>query len=257
MSAPHTLDDLDGETMVQNYIRNGSEASKHQAVQSYLPLVKHIVGRLQLPEHGPLRREDLIQFGIIGLLDALERFQPHNGATFKTYAYRRIYGEIIDAVRREGNLTRSQIAVAGRVGRTVDRLRAELGSEPTPVEICAEADVTEDEYERMRRSLTANFTLSLDEQVALSEEDVITLKDVIADAEQILPDAAIEKKEMQRRLKRIIKHLPERKRLILALYYYEELTFADIGQVLGISESRVCQIHNHTLAEIRAELKDN
>ncbi|MDP8241020.1 MAG: FliA/WhiG family RNA polymerase sigma factor [Candidatus Hatepunaea meridiana] len=245
---------FNGEYLVLEYIKNKNQVNKEQAIQSFLPLVKNIVGRIHLPNTATLTRDDLLQFGIIGLLDALERFSPNRGATFKTYAFRRIQGEIVDAIRREGVLNRDQTQILNKISKASKELRGVLGREPTSSEICEKAGITAEMYSQTLHSNSLNYRLSLDDKIAVSEDDVLTRKDTIADDNQVPPDVIMEKEELKAELKKIIKRLPERKRIILALYYYEDLTLFDIGQMLGISESRVSQVLNQTLGEMREQL---
>lgn len=243
-----------GELLVQCYKRTGSQQDKEATVREFLPLVKHIVGRLNVPENGILKREDLYQFGILGLLDALERYQPDQGASFKTFAYRRIYGEIVDAVRRIGILSREQLREVQLVARTFDELRIKLQREPSIEEVCQAAGLTIDQYFAIEQTNHLNFTVSLDDYLNQDEESPVARKEIIRDEDALTPDYQLEKEDLKRNLRHLIEHLPERERLILALYYYEELTLADIGQVLGLSESRVSQILKECLVNIRKEL---
>lgn len=243
-----------GERLVRQYKLTGNQTDKEAAVREYLPLVKHIVGRLNLPENGLMKREDLYQFGILGLLDALERYQPDFGASFKTFAYRRIYGEIIDAVRRVGILNREQTREVQLIAKTFDDLRHRLQREPTIEEVCQTAGLTLDKYFEIEQTNHLNFTISLDERVDGDDESSLTRKELISDEESLSPEQQLDKENLKNALKVIIEKLPERERLLLALYYYEELTLADIGQVLGLSESRVSQLLKACLVTIRKEL---
>ncbi len=243
-----------GEKLVQQYIKNRSQRTKDRAIQVFLPLVKHIVGRLNIDESGSLRREDLYQYGIIGLLDALERFDPEYGVTFKTFAYRRIHGEVIDAIRKEGGLSRDQVRRYNEIIATMDRLRSRYYREPSVGEVCEEMEISREEYYKALHSSNVNFTLSLDDTLYEDGSDRLSRIDVLADEDQVPPDKQLELDSMQNELKGILKKLPERQRLILALYYYEELTLADIGTVLDLSESRVSQLLNQTLAQVRSKM---
>ncbi len=246
---------IDGEALIKKYVATRNQQVKEQAIQAYLPLVKHIIGRINTPENGILKREDIYQYGIVGLLDALERFEPEFGVSFKTFAYKRIYGEVIDAIRKEGVLNRKQVKDINRILRTTEKLRVSLEREPAPTEICKEIGISEDEYYQIQQSANLNFTLSLDDSISNDGDNLSYRKDTIVDETQIPPDLALEKQGIKDELKNIIRNLPERQRLILALYYYEELTLFDISQVLEISESRVSQIMNQTLAYLRKKLR--
>ncbi len=244
----------EGEELVREYLVTRSPQAKERAIRAFLPLVKHIVGRLRIYENGSLKREDIYQFGVVGLLTALERFQPEYGVIFKTFAYKRIYGEIVDAMRREGLLNKEQIRTQKLLALTSEKLRSEFGREPSAKEIYEQAGVSEERYDQIRELLEASYTLSLDDGVSMDENESILRKDTIVDEDQIPPDVALDLAGIKEELKSIVQNLPERQRLILALYFYEELTLYDIGQVLSISESRVSQILNSTLKEIRGKL---
>ena len=244
----------EGDVLVNKYVQTKHPRDKELAVKAYLNLVKHIVGRLNIPEHLDMRKEDVYQYGIVGLLNALDRFKPSFGVSFKTFAYRRIQGEIIDAVRKQGGLSRDHIRMQKLILEASENLRANLSREPTLDEICAEAGISLQDYYLIQQMNNLNFTISLDSNQFGESEEKISRKETIIDESQIPPDKQIEISGLKDDLKDILTTLPERERLILVLYYYEELTLADIGQVLDISESRVSQIMNKTLAWVRAQL---
>ncbi|MCK5519956.1 MAG: FliA/WhiG family RNA polymerase sigma factor [Candidatus Marinimicrobia bacterium] len=244
----------DGDSLVNTYIHTQHPRDKELAVKAYLNLVKHIVGRLNIPEHLDLRREDVYQYGVVGLLNALDRFKPSVGVTFKTFAYRRIQGEIIDAVRKQGGLSRDQIRMQKLIIEATEVLRGDLNRDPTLDEICEEAGITLQDYYMLQQLNNLNFTISLDKSSHDDGDEHLTPKDTIVDESQIPPDKQIDLNGVKDDLKHILTKLPERERLILVLYYYEELTLFDIGQVLDISESRVSQLMNKTLAWVRSQL---
>lgn len=244
----------DAENLVREYIETGNESLKEQIVRAYINLVRHIVGRLNIPDGWILKKEDLYQYGVIGLLEALERYKPDYGVTFKTFAYKRIYGEIVDAIRREMTLNRDQVKSITRINDAVNRLRARLKREPSIDEICEEAKISEDEYFRIQRIMDIGFNRSLEDPLSAGDKDGLLLKDKISD-EQESPEEKLEKEDIRQYLKKLIKGLGERERLVLALYFYEELTLADIGLVLGVSESRVSQILNDTLKYLRKRIE--
>jgi len=247
-----------GDQMIAEYLQTRDQDLKEKIIKNYLALVKYIIGRIKVPETILLKRKDLNQFGIIGLLDAIERYDPQKGVSFKTFAYKRVYGEILDALRKYGVFSRKEIQDINKVRQATDELRVMLGREPVIQEVCKEASVSLQDYYRIQNLMNLGFTLSIDDKVDGDEQgDGLTRKEVIADKDQETPDVAFQKDSIKQRLKLYIKSLPERERIILALYYYEELTLNDIGQVLGISESRVSQIMNETLKTLRKKLADN
>ena len=187
-------------------------------------------------------------------MDALNRYSPEYGSQFKTFAYKRIYGEIVDAIRQHGYLSRSQLDLVKRIEKTEQRLIGELKREPSLKEICEELDISEEDYYSIIQNTHMNYSFSLqsgDDDESKSSRALNTIPDM----NQKTPDEKLENESLKKELKQIIVGLPERERLILALYYYEELTLADIGQVLGVSESRISQIINATLLQIRAKLR--
>lgn len=245
----------DAEQLVQQYIETKNPKVKEQAVKKYLPLVKYIVGRINLPKENVLKREDLNQYGIVGLLDSIDRYNPEVGVTFKTFAYKRIHGEIVDAIRKSGVLSRSQVGKISKVLEATEVLKNKIGRNPLDSEICEYLQINIAEYHKIQNSMTLSFTLSLDEKIGKDSEETFTRKDLIpTDDEQ--PDQELQSNSLKEELKYYIKELPERERIVLALYYYEELTLSDIGQVLGISESRVSQIMNKTLMDLQKKLKE-
>jgi RNA polymerase sigma factor for flagellar operon FliA len=243
-----------GEFLVKEYIKTRQPSIKEKIVQAYSPLVKYIVGRINFPSTAILAKEDLYQCGIIGLLSALERYQPDSKAAFKTFAYKRIHGEVIDAIRRAGLVGRDKYDQIKAIEKATNDLTGRLGREPAAEEVCHELSITEDEYhERMNASLM-NYMLSLDTKINDDNGDFIYRVDTVEDDSQMNPEETVNDINLKKLVQDIMPTLPERERLILALYFYEELTLYDIGQVLGLTESRVSQILNKTLVEIKVKI---
>ena len=254
MQRSQTLVHHDGESLVRQYALTRDDKLREQAVQAFLPLVKYIAGRINIDQFGTLRKEDLYQFGVVGLLTALDRFKSDKGATFKTFAYRRIHGEIVDAIRREGTVSKDAYSVRRKVIMVSDELRQRLGRDPALSEVAEEMDITMEVLNHMMIRGETGEHMSLNDNVGGEDSDSMLRIDVIQDEDQLSPDENFEKAAVKEELINTIKQLPERQRLILALYYYEELTLADIGLILGLSESRISQILSQTLAEIRVHL---
>jgi RNA polymerase sigma factor for flagellar operon FliA len=246
----------EAELLVQRYIETKNPKVKEQAVKKYLPLVKYIVGRINLPKENVLKREDLNQYGIVGLLDSIERYNPEVGVTFKTFAYKRIHGEIVDAIRKSGVLSRSQIGKISKVLEATEVLKNKLGRDPLQNEICEYLQISLAEFHKIQNTMSLSFTLSLDEKIGKDNDETFTRKDMIPNDSEEQPDNQLQATSLKEELKYHIKELPERERIVLALYYYEELTLSDIGQVLNISESRVSQIMNKTLLTLQQKLRE-
>lgn len=246
---------MDGEALVREYCSTGNELIKDQAVRAFLPLVKHIVGRINVGSYISLQKDDLYQFGVVGLLFALGRFDPENGTAFKTYAYRRIHGEIIDALRRYGVLSRDQMQKLSKVNGAKEKLASQFDREPNLLEIQKETGLTQKEINKVLSVAQLSLTISLDETFSTDEGEVMTRMDIMEDKNQISPEKELDKTEIRNELKGYIQELSERERLILALYYYENLTLADIGTVLDLSEGRVSQILSQVHSELRQKLR--
>ena len=254
MQRTQTLVHQDGEHLVREYSLTRDEKTRKDAINAFLPLVKYIAGRINIDQFGSIGREDLYQYGIVGLLTALDRYQYGKGASFKTFAYRRIHGEIIDAIRREGIVSKDAYSMRKKVITVGDTLRQQLGRDPALSEIADAMNVSTEELNKMLHKGNAAEHLSLNETVGHDGSDSMQRIDVIKDESQFTPDENFENQALKEELIGIIKHLPERQRLILALYYYEELTLADIGMILGLSESRISQILSQTLVDMRGQL---
>ncbi len=246
---------MNGEELAVCYVNQPSAIARDRVINAYLPLVKHIIGRLNVPMDGLLQKEDLYHFGIIGLIDALDKFNPGTGASFKTFAYKRIYGEVLDNVRKVSALNRAQCRQVRLVEETTNDLRSRLNREPTVSEVCRAAQISDTEYYQTKQLNNLNFTLSLDDKLYIHDGSTVTLKDEIPDDDENDPGNILDQQSSKDELRHLIRNLPERERLILALYYYENLTLADIGQVLGVSESRVSQILNQTLSNFKRHLQ--
>ncbi len=250
----HEHKKLDGEALVREYCLTKNELIKDQAVRAFLPLVRHIVGRIKVSSYLSLQKEDLYQFGVVGLLYALQRFDPENGTAFKTYAYRRIHGEVIDALRRAGVLSRDQMQKLTKVNAAKEKLSMVFDREPTLYEIQDETGIKRDDISKVLNVSQLNLTISLDESYSNDEGEVINRMDTMIDKDQPSPEKELDEDGIRDELKNHIQELPERERLILALYYYENLTLADIGTVLELSEGRVSQILSQVHLELRQKL---
>jgi RNA polymerase sigma factor for flagellar operon FliA len=220
-------------------------------VQEYAPLVKRIANHLRGRLPGGVDQDDLIQVGLIALLEAARQYSPAKGASFETYAGIRVRGAMLDEVRssnwtprsvyrRQRELTAAMQAVENRTGKPADTR-----------EIAAEMGVSLEEYFRLVTAAAAHRLFSLDQE----GEDGDLPVDQIQDSESG-PSAELEADEFRQALADAIRALPEREALVMSLYYEEELTLKEIGDVLGVTESRVCQIHGHALARVRVRIHE-
>jgi RNA polymerase sigma factor for flagellar operon FliA len=203
---------------------------------------------------GSVDEEDLIGYGVIGLIEAIERFDPSLGNRFETFAVSRIHGSILDALRSLDPLPRSARRRIRAVREAITDLQQRLGRMPTDEEIISYTGMEQVTYERAL--LEAGFAiLSLDAPLVRSGDgQTIALEDVLDDPNGSELLARVEEEELREELQEALRQLPEREQLLLSLYYYEGLTMREIGEVLGLSQARVCQLHAKAILSLRASL---
>ena len=239
------------------YKKNGDRHIRDQLIVLYSPLVKYVAARVAvgLPQH--VDGADLVSYGIIGLIDAIDRFNPVRQVKFETYAIPRIRGAIIDELRAIDWVPRSVRAKARAVEQAYASLEGTLLRTPSDAEVAAELGMSEKELQEILRQISFVGVAALDEvfMVGGDRTDRTTLGDTIPDATPG-PMAMFEDKESKEILGQAIMQLGERERTVLSLYYYEGLTLAEIGEILGVTESRVCQIHTKAVLQLRARLSD-
>jgi RNA polymerase sigma factor FliA len=239
----------------RDYRRTGDQALRDRLILTYAPLVKFVAGRVGsgLPSH--IDDEDLISYGLLGLIRAIERFDPLRDVKFETYALPRIRGAIIDELRAMDWVPRSVRARAREIERAIADAESKLGRAPTDEEIAERLGVTGDELEESLREIGRTSIAALDELWATSPgESGIALIDTIEDTEGPNPQSALAESEMREMIAEALAQLPEREKLVVTLYYYEELTLREIGEVLGVTESRVSQLHTKAILRLRARL---
>lgn len=246
---------MDGEALVNEFVQTGRPQVKDKIVKSFAPLVKHIVGRFNVSYSSTLSADDLYQAGVFGLLMALDRYKPQPGNSFKSFAYKRIYGEVVDTLRKEGMIGRDKYEQIKNLESTIRSLTASLGYEPSPEEVCSQMDITIDQYNALLNTSQMVYTTSLNTKISDGEGEFIYRIDTLRDEDQQSPEERTTQQDLKRNLKQIINHLPDREKLIMALYFYEELTLADIARVLDLSEARISQILNKCLLSIRSKLE--
>jgi len=222
-------------------------------IEQYAPLVKYVVGRLAIALPAILDYEDILSYGTIGLIEALDRYDPSKGVKFETFAIARIRGAIIDALRALDRLPRSVRQKAKKLDQVTAQLTNELGREPTDEEIALALGVDLETYHQTLID-TSWVTVSLDGLLDRDEQTDTGMTDLPADPNQEDFTLDIERRQLREALARAIRALPEREALILSLYYRDELTMREIAEILEISESRVCQLHARALSRLRARL---
>ncbi len=239
------------------YKRFGRRHVRDQLILQYSPLVKYVAGRVAAGLPSSVDQGDLVSCGMFGLVDAIEKFEPDRGYRFETYAISRIRGAIMDELRSLDWVPRSVRSKARRIELSIAKLESELHRAPTDAELAAELSVSVPQLHQMLSQISMTGVAALDELLSLGGDggEGVTLGDTIAgDSED--PSEVFESVEMRRRLRDAVASLPERERMVLGLYYYEGLTLAQIGEVIGVTESRISQIHTKSVLQLRARLSD-
>jgi RNA polymerase sigma factor for flagellar operon FliA len=246
--------DLDA--LWKEFKASGSKLIKDKLLVEYAYLVKYIAGRIAINLPASVDKNDLIGSGIIGLIKAVETFEPERGFKFETYAGHKIRGAILDELRAMDWVPRSVRQKYRELQRTFAKLENELGRMPYDDEVCEEMKISEKEYDDMLSEVTPTTIISLEEAMPDrgSDSKEIKLIDTIEDPGSENPLKALSFQELKNILKETIAALPEKERLVVALYHYEELTLKEIGVVLNITESRVSQIHSKAILKLRSRL---
>jgi RNA polymerase sigma factor for flagellar operon FliA len=226
---------------------------RDRLVLHYAPLVKYVAGRVGtgLPAHVDVG--DLVQSGIFGLVDAIEKFEPERGLKFETYAMQRIRGAILDELRSQDWVPRSVRSRARELERAMERLGARLQRQPLDTELATEMGIKVEELSELYAQLQLTSVVALDELVAAGR-GTASLAETLPDEAAEDPVASLVDLDNRRQLARAIEQLNERDRVVVTLYYFENLTLAEIGKVLGVTESRVCQLHTRAVLRLRAKL---
>ncbi len=234
----------------QKFTASGDQKVREQLILQYAPLVRYVVGRLAVTLPPTTDQEDLYGYGLIGLIQAVEKFSPERGVKFETYAITRIRGSIIDALRSQDWVPRSVRSRTRDVSEAMSRLESELGRPATEEEIANRLGITSQDLAHLLSQDASPF-LSLDELVQVSDDgQSITWLDTMAD-DRPGPSQILEETEFREQLGMAIDALPDREKLLLSLYYQEGLTLKEIGMVLNVSESRVCQLHSQAALRLR------
>ena len=239
----------------KQYRKTGERALRDRLILTYAPLVKFVAGRLGsgLPAH--VDEGDLVSYGLLGLIGAIERFDPGREVKFETYAIARIRGAIIDELRALDWVPRSVRARARDIERAIAELEKRLHRAPTDEEIATKLGLTQDELDSSLSEISRSSIAALDELWTVSSGgDQVALIDTIEDTEGPAPQTALAESELKEALGDAISRLPEREKLVVTLYYYEELNLREIGEVLGVTESRVSQLHTKAVLRLKSRL---
>lgn len=233
-----------------------NEQKRTESLRRYAPLVKYVVDRIATGLPKSIEKDDLINTAIIGLFDALEKYDPERGTKFETYAIWRIKGAVLDELRSMDWVSRTTRRKARNLEKISSTLDQRLGRAATEIEIAREMKISLHELLRLIEEVRGTALLSLDQAVTVDEDhDLAGLADMIEDEDAPNALSLIEENEDKRLLLDSVNDLTEQERLVVALYYYEEMTLKEIGETLHISESRVSQIHTKAILRLRGRMR--
>jgi RNA polymerase sigma factor for flagellar operon FliA len=240
----------------RDYKRTGDLRLREQLIMQYAPLVRYVAGRVGVGLPASVEQGDLVSYGVFGLIDAIEKYDPERAIKFETYAINRIRGAIIDELRSIDWIPRSVRTKARDVERAISTLETRLQRTPPEQEIAAELGLGISELRAVFSQVSFVHVAALDEVLGGSDRgDRATLGESLPDDRSEEPGDALDDEEMRLLLARAIHTLPEREQIVVTLYYYEGLTLAEIGLVLSVTESRVCQLHTKAMMQMRARVK--
>ncbi|MBP9673902.1 MAG: FliA/WhiG family RNA polymerase sigma factor [Bacteriovoracaceae bacterium] len=240
---------------LKDYRNTVDPKMKDEIVVEYAPLIRYIAQKIASRLPANIELDDLISCGVIGLMDAIDKFDCTRDNKFKTYAEFRIRGSILDELRAQDWIPRSVREKSKLIERTFQKLENELGKEPTDEQMCAELKMDQEEYYSLVDKAKTVSVLNIDDSTAFNREDKKLMLGLLEQRRSSNPYSAINYKRSQEKIKEVINGLPEKQKLVLSLYYYEDLNLKEIGQVLEVTESRVSQLHTQAVEKLKAKLK--
>jgi RNA polymerase sigma factor for flagellar operon FliA len=251
--------DVELRDLWKKYKSTGDKHARERLVLAYSPLVKYVAGKMGSGLPSYVDDADLISYGLTGLISAIERFEPSREIKFETYAMSRIKGSIIDELRSMDWVPRSVRMRAREFERANAKLEHKLHRAPTDQELAHELDVTPEELQEHIQQISNSAVIALDELWSVSDSSggQVSLLDTIEDPNAADPEKSYDAVNVKEQIAEAISRLPEREKLVVALYYYENLTLREIGEVLGVTESRVSQLHTKAVLRLKSRLQED
>lgn len=234
----------------EKYAKSKDQKLREELILNYLYLVKYIAGRLYVSYNNNVEYDDLVSYGMFGLIDAIDKYEFSRGVKFETYAHLRIRGAIIDYLREIDWIPRSVRQKAKELEKAYTEVELEKGSNATDKDIAEKLGISESELQKRIQSMTSYSVVSLDEYLDQHRENTVDLYN----EDSSNPTSRLEAEEFKNSLAEAISSLPEKERKIITLYYFEELTYKEIGSILSISESRVSQLHTKAILKLKARM---
>ena len=243
------------EELWQQYRKTRDPAIREAFIKQYAPLVKYVAGKVAVGMPHNVEFDDLVGFGVFGLIDAIDKYDPEKNVKFKTYAVTRIRGAIFDELRLIDWVPRSVRQKTREIETTISSLEAQLGRTASDQEIAGALGIDESEYMKVIQKISGTSIISLNDLwYSGDENDKVSIGDSIESPSSLNPDVMVVNEEVRRVIVEAINELPDKEKKILVLYYYEDLTLKDIGRVLQVTESRVSQLHTKAVLHLRSKL---
>ena len=248
-------DDLPQARLWARYRQTNDRRARERLINEYAPLVAYVAGRLRghLPPH--VDEADLYQWGLLGLIGAIDRFDPSRSVRFETFAMSRVRGAIIDELRALDWVPRSVRSRARQLERAIAEVEREKGATATDSEVAERLGLTTEEIESSLLDISRATLLALDDSfLGAGGSDMLGLIDVVADPNASSPTSIVAEAGRRESIDEVLAQIPERERLVVRLYYFEEMTLKEIAKILGVSESRASQLHSKGILRLRARL---
>jgi len=243
------------EELWQQYRKNRDPAIREAFIKQYAPLVKYVAGKVAVGMPNNVEFDDLVGYGVFGLIDAIDKYDPDKNVKFKTYAVTRIRGAIFDELRLIDFVPRSVRQKTREIESTISSLEAQLGRTASDQEIAGAMGMNEAEYMKTIQKISGTSIISLNDLwYSGDDNDKVSIGDSIESPSSLNPDVMVVNEEIRRVIVEAINELPDKEKKILVLYYYEDLTLKDIGRVLQVTESRVSQLHTKAVLHLRSKL---
>jgi len=248
-------DQQDEEKLWKEYKKSENQEIREYFIEKYSPLVKYVAGKISTGMPQSVEFDDLISYGVFGLLDAINKFDIDRGIKFKTYAMTRIRGAIFDELRSIDWIPRSIRQKAKQMEQIISDLENKLGRPVEDIEIAQEMGISEEELQELMLQVSGTSVVSLNDIWYLGDDnDEVSIIETLESPSNMNPDVLIEKEEIKDIIVAAIKKLPDKEKKVIVLYYYEDLTLKEIGQVLEVTESRVSQLHTKAIMRLRGRL---
>lgn len=237
------------------YFRDKTQkAVRDTLIVQYIYLIRYVVGRVKVSLPATISIEDIAGYGVEGLINAIERYSPHKNTRFETYALIRIRGAILDRIRAQDFLPRSVRKKIKDIKNAQEELKQELGRMPTTTEVANKLEMDPDKVNQL---LAEDTTMTSIYEKKGSSDDSMEIIDTIQDTNKLNPQEQMEEKNVKQQLEKALQRLPERERIIMVLYYQENMTLKEIGATLNMSESRVCQLHAQSIMKLKNILSED